>query len=134
MAKKPPAPRMRKSPKMYFFMAVVTMYYMRDDALKERPINILLELPDEIINQEVLQQIQTAALQRLNQENNVDPSSVRDAVIVNIVRLAHCRPEEFHLPQPAPQAEAPAPDVEIPGESPPAEAEAEAEEKPKMDA
>lgn len=88
--------RHRKTPKMYFFMAVITLFYMRDEKLKERPVNILLELPDDNITQDTLQSVQKAALQRLHQENNVEAADVKDAVITNIVRLAHCRPSEFH--------------------------------------
>lgn len=96
MVKKVKPTAKRNSKAYVYFMAAVRVIYMRDEALKERDLNVLLEMPSMDILKKDLATIQQAAMERLKMENDVTPDMVKDAVILNVMPLAHATPAVFH--------------------------------------
>jgi hypothetical protein len=84
------------------FMAAVVAFYERDKSVKERHMNVLLETPSANLTKDHLGQIQRSALTRLHAENNVDPKTVQDVVILNVCLLGVMPAHVFHGTEAAP--------------------------------
>ncbi len=82
--------------KKYFFLACIQISYEKEEKLRQRTINLVLSQEDTSIVEADLQSLQKAAQQRIHQENNVEPSAVKDVVVLNIVLLAHSSESKFH--------------------------------------
>ena len=85
-----------KSVHPIYFMTAVLAVYERDEAMKQRHLNVLLEAATPNLTKAHLAQIQKSAMARLHAENNVDPNSVKDVVILNISLLGQMTEEAFH--------------------------------------
>lgn len=93
----PISPVKEQTPQPMFFFSVAGLaIYMREEAQKQRHMNILLELPQPQINKAVLNNVYHSALERLKAELDVDAEAVKDFVIMNISLLGHMAPEDFH--------------------------------------
>jgi hypothetical protein len=90
-----PLPNPEQQQKIFFTVACL-ITYLREEAPKQRHLNILLELEDPNITSKVMQNVHRAALERLKKENDVPPEQVRDFVILGISLLGQMTPEEFH--------------------------------------
>jgi len=106
MTVKPKVPRSSKlavvptpvvGTKKVYHLATLKMVYLKDEAVKERTINILMETPTMDIGKRHLSQMQKAGMQRINAENGVDPDMVKDAIILSICTMGYMTPEEFSL-------------------------------------
>lgn len=63
-----------------YFVATAQVLYERNNQLKQRMINVILELAEPQITRAVIQESQRAAMGRLQTELNVNPESVKDIV------------------------------------------------------
>ena len=94
--KKEPTPK-KTAPKLeHFHLVTALAMYKRDDAVKQRHVNILLETASPNIMRADLEQINQGVLSRISTENNVQPEDLQDIVILNISRLAVSEPSEFY--------------------------------------
>lgn len=82
--------------KLCQFMAVVLAFYDKGDGIKQRHMNIHMEVDSPNITQEALATIQRAAVARLQVENDVELAQIKDCVILNIVLLGLMTPTQFH--------------------------------------
>jgi len=89
------APVPTEGAKKVYHLATLKMVYLKDEAVRERTINILMETPTLDIGKRHLSQMQKAGMQRIKAENDVDPDMVKDAVILNISTMGYMTPEEF---------------------------------------
>ena len=90
-----PKVRTAKEQKFYYSMACMLMFYTKDDVAKQRHINVLVEAEGPNLHKTHLAQMQRTALTRIKTENDVDPSDVKDAVIVSMSPLGHMTNTEF---------------------------------------
>lgn len=89
-----------------YFMAAVLAIYMKDEQQRQRNMNVLLQLAAPVVNKDGLAQIQRSAVARLNTENGVAVTDVKDVVIQSISFLGVMTPEDFEGNQAAPVAAA----------------------------
>lgn len=82
--------------KAFFFMVTAEAIYTRDEEIKKRTVNVLLQLEHTNITQSALLEAQKAVRIRLQAENNVEPGDIKDIVMLNIFPLAHATEKEFH--------------------------------------
>lgn len=93
-----------KSSPQHFYMAVVMLTYVRplddtssaDMTLKQRHMNLVLELPRKAITYSTINNARMAALQRLADENQVTSDQVRDVVFLGFSYLGNIRPGDFY--------------------------------------
>lgn len=79
-----------------FHLVSVLAYYKREEALKERHLNVLLETPyPPNLTKDSLSQIQRQAIARLAAENSVEVTDIQDIVILNISVLGVMDPATF---------------------------------------
>jgi hypothetical protein len=79
-----------------FYVAALMVHYRKEDAVKVRHMNVLLECAQPQLLKADLATIHESALQRLNQESGINPTDVVDTVILNVSLLAITTPEIFH--------------------------------------
>jgi hypothetical protein len=84
-----------KGVKKVYHLATLKMVYLKEETVKERTINILMETETMDIGKRHLSQMQKAGMQRIKTENDVDPDMVKDAVILNISTMGYMTSEEF---------------------------------------
>lgn len=96
MVKKVKPTAKRSNKERFYFMAATKVFYMREDVLKERDLNVLLEMPSMEILKKDLATIQQASMERIKMENEVTPDMVKDVVILNLMPLAATTPAIFH--------------------------------------
>jgi hypothetical protein len=82
--------------KPVYFMAAVLAVYERDETTKQRHINVLLEADTLNLTKAHLAQVQKSSMARLHAENNVEPSNVKDVIILNISFLGQMTEQQFH--------------------------------------
>lgn len=82
--------------KHYFFMASCLVIYIKDDAQKQRHINILMQSTSLNIAKADLNSLNQNAIGRIVQESDVAPKDVKDVVFLNIACLGHMTEDEFH--------------------------------------
>lgn len=88
----------------YHFLGVVNVIYMREDAPKQRTVNVLVNVDNPNLSKQTLQGINEAAVRRVAIENGVTAEDIRDVVILNIVLLG-CMPDDvFHQMPPVESA------------------------------
>jgi len=80
----------------FYYMAAALAIYERDEQIKQRHLNVLLESEVPQITRNTLQVLNRQVLDRLNQENEVTPDMVKDVVFLNINMLGRMSPEDFH--------------------------------------
>lgn len=93
-----------KSAPQHYYMAAVLLTYARplDDttpnnmALKQRHMNVVLELPRKAITSATINNARMAVLQRLMDENQVTADQVRDVVFLGFSYLGNLRPGDFY--------------------------------------
>ena len=85
----------------YFIVSALAIYD-KDEAIKQRSLNVLVETEHANITKQGLADIQTKVMQRLQAENNVSPDQLRDIVIQNISMLGMMSAEQFHGAKVAP--------------------------------
>lgn len=90
-------PNAALAPKKVYHLVTVKMVYSKEEAIRERTINVLLETPTMDLGKRHLSQIQKAGMQRIKAENDVDPDMVKDAVILNISTMGYMTEAEFSL-------------------------------------
>jgi len=79
-----------------FHLVSVLAYYKREEVLKERHLNVLLETPyPPNLTKDSLSQIQHQAIARLGAENGVEVPDIQDIVILNISVLGVMDPATF---------------------------------------
>ena len=83
-------------PLFFFFMVSATVLYKRENSLKQRQINIRLELDNPNITLAVLAQINRAIIGRIMQEFNIPVEDVKDIIINNISILGAMTKEQFY--------------------------------------
>lgn len=83
----------------FFFLATLLIIYTKDDAQRQRTVNVLAEYPEPSLNKEALAGIQTAGISRIYTENNVLQENVQDVVILNLVCLGQMSEEDFYGPR-----------------------------------
>lgn len=87
-----------ETPPHFFFIAAVRVAYQRDGKLKERSVNILLDLIVPHITQQTLTDINRAAANRIVEDMKVEFDSIQDIVIQGISSLGMMTPDEFRAP------------------------------------
>lgn len=85
-----------QKPNISYFMVAILAIYERGEIVKQRHLNVMIELPSPQITKANLSDIQRSAIARLHAENNVEVSAVRDIVILNISMLGVMPAEAFH--------------------------------------
>lgn len=81
---------------MFFFMIAAQVSFIKDNAPRQRYMNIMLELGDPAITKQVLNHAHHTALSRMHNESEVPAEDVKDVVFLNISLLGHMTPTEFH--------------------------------------
>lgn len=81
-----------------YIIAAVKVIYVRNGAVKERTVNVLLDLLVPYITQQTLNDMNKAAAGRVMEEGNVKAEDIRGAVIMNISSLGEMTPEQFRNP------------------------------------
>lgn len=81
-----------------FIIATVKVIYVRNGAVKERTVNVLLDLLVPYITQQTLNDMNKAAAGRVMEEGNIKAEDIRGAVIMNISSLGEMTPEQFRSP------------------------------------
>lgn len=81
--------------KPIFFMVAVMAIYQRDEDIRQRHMNVLLEAATPNLTKAHLSQVQKSAMARLHAENNVPPGDVKDVVILSISVLGQMTQEQF---------------------------------------
>lgn len=81
-----------------YIIAAVKVIYVRDGAVKERTVNVLLDLLVPFITRQTLNDVNKAAAGRVMEEGNVKDEDIRGAVIMNISSLGEMTPEQFRNP------------------------------------
>lgn len=89
-----PEPEQAEMPHFYF-IAAVKVVYIREGKLKERTVNVLMDLIVPYINQNTMNDINRAACGRVMGENKVNGEDIREAVIMSISLLGQMTPTEF---------------------------------------
>lgn len=98
---------------MNHFLVTALAIYERDGVQKQRHLNIHAANENAFLNRASLSAINVAIVDRLTRENAVDPSQIKDVVILNISYLGVMTDEEFStapapteetVEQPAPEA------------------------------
>lgn len=79
-----------------FFMASALAIYERDDEIKQRNLNVLLQSSTPSITKDDLQTLNRTVMQRLNAESDVQPDQIKDVIFMSISFLGAMPPEEFH--------------------------------------
>lgn len=87
-------------PVKFFFMAAVRVIYIREEKVKEKSVNILLELSDPNIVKATLNDLNQAAANRVVNEGQLPPDSVREIIVMGIWPLASCTRTHFHTSVP----------------------------------
>lgn len=77
------------------FIATVLCIYLKEDQQKQRHINVLIDSGNSNITKADLQALNVAALSRLQAENNVPATDVKDLVILSINLLGFMTDAEF---------------------------------------
>lgn len=78
------------------FMATALAFYEKEEAIKQRHVNIHLETDSPNLTKEGLAAIQRGVVGRLQAENDVKLEDVKDIVIMNIVLLGVMSAAQFH--------------------------------------
>lgn len=78
-----------------FFSTTVLVYYRRDEALKERFVNVLLKTDLSPINRDTLDTLRHLAADRIVAEHKVAPEAIVDVVIFSINMLGVMTETEF---------------------------------------
>ena len=81
-----------------YIIAAVKVIYVRNGAVKERTVNVLLDLLVPYITQQTLNDMNKAAAGRVMEEGNVKAEDIRGAVVMNISSLGEMTPEQFRNP------------------------------------
>lgn len=82
------------TPKNHFLVAALAIYD-REGVQKSRHLNIHAADENSHLNRQSLSAINVAVVDRLNRESNIDPSQIKDVVILNISFLGVMTDEEF---------------------------------------
>lgn len=90
-----------KSAPQHFYMAAVLLTYTRPQledgqVMKQRHMNIVLELPRKAITASALNNARMAVLQRLMEESQVSADQVHDVVFLGFSYLGNLRPSDFY--------------------------------------
>jgi hypothetical protein len=80
----------------HFSVVAALAVYRKDDATKQRHVNVLLECPTVNITRDYLNQVNQGVMTRLNTENGVTPDQLLDIVILSVSRLAITTRDEFY--------------------------------------
>mgnify|MGYP000253437875 CR=1 FL=1 len=79
----------------FYFLAAVRVAYLREERLKERSVNILLDLQVPYVSQQTLADINRAAATRIIDEMAIQLNDIQDIVIQSVSSLGAMTPEEF---------------------------------------
>lgn len=79
-----------------FFMVALLATYKRSDVIKQRHMNVMLELDDPNITKRQLTQVHQSTMTRLKAENDVTPDQVVDIVFLSINLLGQMTRAEFY--------------------------------------
>lgn len=90
-----PVPAATSETKQVYHLVTLKMVYLKEDIIRERTVNVLMETPTLDLAKRHLLEIQKAGMQRIKAENNVDPDMVKDAVILNISTMGYMTAAEF---------------------------------------
>lgn len=91
---------LRTNPQHYY-IATALLTYTRpqgeeDQIMKQRHMNVVLELPRKVITASTLDNARVAVLQRLMDENQVPSDQVHDVVFLGFSYLGNIRPDDFY--------------------------------------
>ena len=85
-----------EEPLFFFYMVSATVLYKRENSLKQRQINIRLELDNPNITFAVLTQTNRAIVGRIMQEFNIPIDDIKDIIINSISMLGAMTKEQFY--------------------------------------
>ena len=91
-----PTPPNEEGQLKIFFTIAGLITYERDEKIKQRHLNVLLEQDSPNMTQATLKNVYKAALDRVQKENQVSPDMVKDFVILGVSLLGQMTREEFH--------------------------------------
>lgn len=91
-----PIPQNEVEPNKFFFMGAVKVIYLREDKVKEKTVNVLIELADSNIIKSTLNDLNQAAANRVINEGQLPSDAVKDIVTLGIWPLACCTRQHFH--------------------------------------
>lgn len=86
----------QQEPLFFFYMVSATVLYKRENSLKQRQINIRLELDNPNITFAVLTQTNRAIVGRIMQEFNIPIDDIKDIIINSISMLGAMTKEQFY--------------------------------------
>lgn len=92
----PEQPVEETSPQLCFFTAAIRVMYARDKALKERTVNVFIELNEPKITRDVLAHAQQNAMTRIMNEQRIVQEDFRDICFLGVTFLGQMTREEFH--------------------------------------
>lgn len=81
-----------------YIIAAVKVIYIRNGSVKERTVNVLLDLLVPFITRQTLNDVNKAAAGRVMEEGNIKDEDIRGVVILNISSLGEMTPEQFRSP------------------------------------
>lgn len=84
----------------FYYIACLTALYVRDGKLKQRLLNIRLDLNAPQVNLQALNQCNMAAIGRVMQELNLKQEDIKDIVLNSISFLGAMTPETFEAQVP----------------------------------
>ena len=98
-------PEKPQEPVSYFFMVAALVTYLREETLKQRHLNVLMQSGNLVLTKNDLNEINRSAIARVTTENVVEADAIKDVVILNVSFLGAMPPSEFHgNDQPATEA------------------------------
>lgn len=80
----------------YYYLAAVKILYVRDERVKERTVNVVINLNAPAITQTVITNINNSAAQRVARENEVDENDIHDAIIMSVSFIGAMPPTMFN--------------------------------------
>ena len=81
--------------RFYHYMATCQVIYMKNETQKQRTINILLLVEVPVITAKDLRNVNTNAIGRISQENDILPNEVKDVVFLGLSFLGFMSEDEF---------------------------------------
>ncbi len=83
-------------PRRIYHMSALLVIYNKDDAQRQRHMNIIFETETMNVTQAHLAKVQQAAMARISAENGVEIENILDMIFLSTSILGAMTAEEFH--------------------------------------
>ncbi len=86
--------------KFYYFMPCCTVVYIKNDEVKQRTLNVVVQISGREFNYPAINQARQGCIQRVMQEHEIENDSIKDFVINSVNPLGLMSQDEFEGNQP----------------------------------